>query len=53
MVDLPLTSNENKHILVFTCMMSKWIEAFAIPNKSAELVGKIFHTNIICRYGTP
>ena len=50
-VSLPKTQNSNKHIIVATCMFSKWVEAGALPNRSSEMVSKWFHTNILCRYG--
>ena len=41
---LRLTKNRNKHIVVFIDPMSKWIEAFAVPDIKAATVAKLFMT---------
>ena len=50
---LPLTEQGNRYIIVFTDHFTKWVEAFAIPNQTAETVARIMETQIICRYGHP
>jgi transposase InsO family protein len=33
--------------------LTKWPEAFAIPDQKAETVAKLFVEQIVCRHGTP
>jgi transposase InsO family protein len=50
---LKSTRNGNLYILVLIDNLTKWPEAFAIPNQTAETVAKIFVEQIICRHGMP
>ena len=50
---LPITSQGNRYILVFTDHFTKWVEAIAIPKQSAEIVAKCFVEEFVCRHGTP
>jgi hypothetical protein len=36
--ELPVTSGENKHILVISDYYTKWTECFAMPNMEAKLL---------------
>ncbi len=47
------TVKENKYILTFTDYFTRWTEAFAIKEISAETVLRTFVQEIICRYGCP
>ena len=42
----------NQHILTMTCYFSKWVEAFALPDKTAGSVAKAVYTTY-CRHGAP
>jgi hypothetical protein len=48
----PLTTTEGgmKYILVFTDYLTKWVEAFAIPNMAITTIGSIFINEIIARH---
>lgn len=48
---LMLTENGNKHILVFSCPLTKWVEAYAVPRITAQTTAHIFITAILCRFG--
>ena len=50
---LKQTHNGNQYILVMIDSLTKWPEATAIPNQTAETIAKIFVENIICRHGMP
>ena len=50
---LPLTTSGNQYILVFTDYMSRFPEAFPMPNQKTKTVAKILVEDICCRYGTP
>ena len=49
----PVTHDNNRYILVFIDMCTKWPEAFAIPNIEAKTVAEIFVKEIVSRYGAP
>ena len=50
---LPKTKNGNLYIAVATDYLTKWPEARAIPDATAELVASFFYEDIICRHGCP
>ena len=47
---LKKTSRGNRYILTMTCYFSKWVEAFALPDKSARSVAQAVYTSY-CRHG--
>jgi hypothetical protein len=51
----PLTKTKrgNRYILVLVDYLTKWPEAFALPDQAAESVAKIVVEEIICRHGAP
>ena len=49
---LPLTTQGNKYILTVTDLLSKYVEAFSIPEKSAFVVSKCL-TTMFYRFGPP
>lgn len=49
---LKKTLKGNQFILTMTCYFSKWVEAFPLPDKSAESVARAIHTSY-CRHGAP
>ncbi|CAH2293111.1 NYNRIN-like [Pelobates cultripes] len=50
---LPLTARKNRYILVVVDSFSRWIEAFATPNKTAGTTAKILVQNVFCHFGIP
>ena len=50
-VNLPLTINGNKHILVIKCRLTKWVEMIALPNLKAATVAKALVEEVYCRHG--
>jgi hypothetical protein len=50
---LPKTSQGHVHIVVAVDYLTKWPEARAIPDATAESVAKFFYEDIICRHGCP
>ena len=48
---LPRTERGNKHIVTLVDYFSKWPEAEAIPDKSADSVAQFLY-KIICRHDT-
>lgn len=50
---LVVTESNNRYILTFCDVMTRWPEAFAIPDQKAETVARCFVEGIICRHGCP
>ena len=52
-LQLPLTTKGNYYVVVFTDYLTKWPEAFAIPDQAAETIAKVLVKEVICRHGIP
>jgi hypothetical protein len=50
---LPETKKGNEYVLVFTCYLSKWVEAFPMKKIDAKTVAKLLIDEIICRHSAP
>jgi hypothetical protein len=50
---LPKSNADNKYILVFTDLYTKYSEAYAIPKQDADTIANILLKEIICKYGAP
>lgn len=50
---LPLTDNSMEYIVVVSDYFTKFTEAFALPNHTAQTVADKLVTEVICRYGCP
>ena len=50
---LPLTTHGNRYVAVFAGYLTKWPDAYAIPDQKAETIAKLLVENIICRHGIP
>jgi len=51
--NLPKTRAGNVHILTITDKMSRWIEAYPLPNYTAATVASVFLKEYVCRFGAP
>lgn len=49
----PQTAKGNRFIIVFTDIATRWVEAFASPNHTAEVLVDVFTKGILCRHGCP
>ena len=49
----PPTPRGNLYILVIVDYLTKWAEAYAMPNQTSETVAKILVNEFICRFGMP
>jgi hypothetical protein len=51
----PITTSRsgNRFIVVFTDTLTKWTEAFAVPEHTAETIAELFVQEIVCRWGSP
>ena len=50
---LPVAESGNKHIVVFAEYLTKWVEAFAVPDITAPTIADLLIKNILCRHGAP
>jgi hypothetical protein len=53
LLQLPVTSLGSKYIIVATDYYTKWVEARALPNKTASAAAGFIYEEIICRHGAP
>ena len=49
----PTTTNGNKYILVASDYITKWVEAYAIPNQEAITIAGKLVDNMFCHFGLP
>ena len=49
----PTSLSGNKYILVVTDHLTRWSEAYPIPDQEARTVAEVFVTQFVARYGTP
>ena len=47
------TPRDMKYVLVMTDYLTRWVEAVALPNITAQTVADAFVDQIICRHGAP
>ena len=50
---LPLSENGNRFILTLQDDLTKFSQAYPIPNHEAETIAKVFVTQFICKFGIP
>ena len=50
-LQLPLTRNGNQYVVCFVDYLTKWVEAFAMPDQQAETIAWLFVDNVVCRHG--
>ena len=48
----PLTPRRNKYLLTFVDHFSKYVEAFAMPEQTAEVCARVYAKEIVTRHGT-
>ena len=49
----PCTTRGNRAVLVVIDHATKWVEAKACPNQTAETAARFIFENIVCRHGAP
>ena len=52
-LEMPKTERGNSYIVVFMDYLTKWPEAYAIPDQSSETIARLLVENVICRHGIP
>jgi len=51
--DLPTTDRGMKAVVVVVDAFTKWVEAWAVPDKTAASVTRVLYQQILCRFGLP
>ena len=49
----PVSNNGNRYVLMLVDQFTKWIEAYPIPDQTAETVARKIVDNFIARFGSP
>ena len=49
----PISSIENKYLLVVTDCFTKWVEASPLSNMRTKTIAEVFVREIVCRNGVP
>ena len=49
----PTTVSGNKYVVIFIDRLTKWPEAFAVPNQDSETIARLLVQEIIPRHGCP
>ena len=52
-LQLPLTRNGIRYVLVFADYLTKWIEAFPVPDQTAETIAKLLVEKVVGVHGVP
>lgn len=52
-MEYSVSKQGNRYVIVFIDYLTKWVEAFPIPDLKASTVVNLFITEIVCRCGAP
>lgn len=52
-LQLPPTVNGNRYVVVFVDYLTKWPEAFAVPDQKATTIARLLVEEVICLHGIP
>ena len=52
-LQLPLMEKGNRYVVVFMDYLTKWPEAFAVPDQKAETIARLLVKEIVCWHGIP
>ena len=52
-MELPLTSNGNRYVIVFQDLFTKWRMVYVIPDQKTERIVKLFTQEIVPMFGVP
>ena len=50
-LQLPLSYDGNRYVVIFIDYLTKWCEGFAIAYQTAETIAKLLVEKVICRHG--
>ena len=52
-MDLPLTENGNKHVVVFQDFLTKWPMVYPLPTHQVIHIDRVFAEKIVPMFGVP
>ena len=52
-LQLPLTRGGNRYVVVFADYLTKWVEAFAVPDQTADTIARLLVEKVVCVHGVP
>ena len=52
-LEMPVTDCGNRYIVVFMDYLTKWVEAFPLPDQTSESIARLLVDHVICRHGVP
>ena len=52
-LEMPQTAQGNRYIVVFVDYLTKWAEAYAVPDQTSETIARLLVDNVVCRHGVP
>ncbi len=52
-MDLPITTQGNKHVVVFQDYLTKWPMVYPLPDQKAYRIARLLVDEIILFYGVP
>ena len=52
-MEMPLTQDGNRYVIVMMDYLTKWVEACAIPDQSSETLARVLVDYVICRHSVP
>ena len=50
-LQLTLTVNGNQYVVCFVDYLTKWVEAFSVPDQRADTIARLFVEHVVCRHG--
>ena len=52
-LQLPLTQSGNRYAVVFVDYLTKWVEAFTVPDQTAGTIARLLVESVVCVHGVP
>lgn len=52
-LELPLTESGNRYVVVFLDYLTKWVEAFALPDQTSNSIARLLVDHVISLHGVP
>ena len=49
----PVSDNGNRYVVMLVDQFTKWVEAYPLPDQTAERVARVVVDNFISRFGSP
>ena len=50
---MPLTTLGNCYAVAFMDCLTKWVEAYPLPDQTSDTIARVFVDKVICRHGAP